>query len=81
MTKSIQVSFSGLFILGRLISETRSCFTFRCMKSTNTSVRFETHGESIGLDQSIEGRLKSPKRMIDALALVNIFQNELIRVM
>ena len=51
------------------------------MKSTNTSVGFRTDGESNELDELIEGRLKSRKRMIDALTLVNMSRYEVRRVM
>ena len=43
MTISIHVPFSGLFKLGRVISETSWCIALRFTKSTNTSVGFETH--------------------------------------
>ena len=42
---------------------------------------YETDGESNGLDQRIEGRLKSPLRMIDALTFVNMSRYEVSRIM
>ena len=76
MTKSIHVRYFGSFELGWVMSEVSWCIAFRCKKSTNTSVGFETDEESNGLDQIIEGRLKSPKRIFGALTLVNMSRYE-----
>ena len=42
----------------------------------NTSVGFETDGESNGLDQKNRREVELPKRMIDALTLVNMSRYE-----
>ena len=72
MTKSKHDSLLGLFGLGQVISVTSCCIALRSTNSINTSSGLETDGESIGWNQFIDGKLKLPNKIIDALTPDNM---------